>query len=82
MKAIRTREERLEEIRNRRKNVGSKADAAERKLSKMGTEVSAHHHTRLNTNCLNLSVSIKIYPPKLIFSTDFEMKLDNLIPKS
>jgi len=35
MKAIRTEEESLEAFRNRRRSVGSKADSAERKLSKM-----------------------------------------------
>jgi DNA repair exonuclease SbcCD ATPase subunit len=35
MKAIRTEEESLEELRNRRRGVGSKADSVERKLNKM-----------------------------------------------
>ena len=35
MKTIRTHEENLDMLRNRRKSVASKADAAERKLSKM-----------------------------------------------
>ncbi|KZT42574.1 hypothetical protein SISSUDRAFT_892176 [Sistotremastrum suecicum HHB10207 ss-3] len=38
MKAIRTREEKLDETKRRRKAVGSKAEAAEKKLSKMGSE--------------------------------------------
>jgi len=38
LKSIRSREEKLDETRNRRKAVGSKADAAEKKLSKMGSE--------------------------------------------
>jgi hypothetical protein len=35
MKAVRTQEENLDQLKNRRKGVASKADAAERKLSKM-----------------------------------------------
>jgi hypothetical protein len=35
MKAVRTQEEKLDEIKHRRKGVASKADSAERKLSKM-----------------------------------------------
>jgi hypothetical protein len=35
MKTVRTQEENLDLLRNRRKGVASKADAAERKLSKM-----------------------------------------------
>jgi len=42
MKAIRTREENLTELRARRKNVGTKAEAAEKKLSKMSGEVRVH----------------------------------------
>ena len=38
MKAIRTREENLDELRRRRKSVFSDAEAAERKLSKMNPE--------------------------------------------
>ncbi|KAF9505923.1 hypothetical protein BS47DRAFT_486184 [Hydnum rufescens UP504] len=38
LKNIRTREEGLDEIKKKRKSVGSKADAAERKLSKMNQE--------------------------------------------
>lgn len=40
MKAVRTYEESLDELRKRRKAVSAKADAAERKLSKMSPEVS------------------------------------------
>ena len=40
MKAVRSREENLDELRRRRRNVVSKADAADKKLSKMGPEVS------------------------------------------
>ena len=39
MKEIRTREENLDDLRRRRKNVMIKADAAEKKLNKMGSEV-------------------------------------------
>jgi hypothetical protein len=35
MKAVRTQEESLDQLRNRRKGVASKADAAERKLNRM-----------------------------------------------
>ena len=38
MKAIRSREEQLDELKRRRKNVASKADTAEKKLSKMNPE--------------------------------------------
>lgn len=38
MKSIRTREERLDELRRRRKTLSSDADNAERKLSKMGPD--------------------------------------------
>lgn len=41
MKAIRTREENLHDLRTRRKAVGVKAEAAEKKLSKMSGEVRA-----------------------------------------
>ena len=39
MKAVRTREENLDDLRRRRKNIYSKADSAEKKLSKMSPEV-------------------------------------------
>jgi hypothetical protein len=39
MKAVRTREENLDEMRKRRKNTISRADTAEKKLSKMSPEV-------------------------------------------
>ncbi|KAG8898079.1 hypothetical protein FRC00_003382, partial [Tulasnella sp. 408] len=35
MKAVRTREENLDELKRRRKQVGTKAEAADKKLSKM-----------------------------------------------
>lgn len=38
MKAVRTREEGLDELKRRRKSVAGKADSAERKLNKMGPE--------------------------------------------
>ncbi|KAF8330762.1 Eisosome component PIL1-domain-containing protein [Cantharellus anzutake] len=38
LKSIRTKEEELDELRKRRRNVGSKAESAEKKLSKMGQE--------------------------------------------
>jgi chromosome segregation ATPase len=38
MKAVRTREEALDELKRRRKSVGAKADAAEKKLQKMNSE--------------------------------------------
>ena len=39
MKEIRTREENLDDLRRRKKNVMVKAEAAEKKLNKMGSEV-------------------------------------------
>ena len=42
MKELRTREEQLEELNRRRRAVGQEADAAERKLNKMGAEVRPH----------------------------------------
>lgn len=39
MKAVRTQEESLDELRKRRKTLSAKADAADRKLIKMSTEV-------------------------------------------
>lgn len=39
IKSVRTREEQLDELKKRRKAVVTKADSAERKLSKMGPEV-------------------------------------------
>ncbi|KAG8911391.1 hypothetical protein FRC01_005732, partial [Tulasnella sp. 417] len=38
MKAVRTREENLDELKRRRKQVGAKAEAADKKLSKMSPE--------------------------------------------
>lgn len=38
MKAIRTREENLDEVKRRRKALANKADAADKKLSKMSAE--------------------------------------------
>jgi hypothetical protein len=40
LKEIRTKEEQLEELRRRRKAVGGKLEAQEKRLSKMGPEVS------------------------------------------
>ena len=40
MKAVRTREENLDELKRRRKQLSAKAESAERTLSKMGPEVS------------------------------------------
>jgi hypothetical protein len=39
LKDIRTKEEQLDELRRRRKAVGSKLEAQEKRLSKMGPEV-------------------------------------------
>jgi len=39
MKEIRTREENLDDLQKRRKNVMVKSEAAEKKLNKMGSEV-------------------------------------------
>ena len=38
MKAVRTREENLDELKKRRKSLASKADTADRKLNKMNAE--------------------------------------------
>lgn len=38
MKAVRTREENLDEMKRRRKTLGSKADSADKKLNKMSSE--------------------------------------------
>lgn len=38
MKAVRTREEKLEELKQRRKALGSRADSADKKLAKMNPE--------------------------------------------
>ncbi|KZT71189.1 hypothetical protein DAEQUDRAFT_688159 [Daedalea quercina L-15889] len=38
MKSVRTREERLDDLRRRRKSLASEADSAEKKLSKMGPD--------------------------------------------
>jgi polyhydroxyalkanoate synthesis regulator phasin len=50
MKAVRSREESLDEMRRRRRNLGSQADNAERKLSKMGSE---HKNLVAQTDQLN-----------------------------
>jgi len=39
LKEIRTREENLDDLRRRKKNVMVKAEAAEKRLNKMGSEV-------------------------------------------
>ena len=44
LKDIRTKEEQLEELRKRRKATASKLEAQERRLSKMGSEVSFNKH--------------------------------------
>ena len=49
MKAIRTREENLDELKRRRKSLISDADGAERKLSKMSPE---------NKNLQNLQIQM------------------------
>jgi hypothetical protein len=51
LKSIRTREENLDDLKRRRKAVSSKADAAERKLSKMSPE---HKNHRMQTDSLNV----------------------------
>ncbi|ESK97386.1 hypothetical protein Moror_17817 [Moniliophthora roreri MCA 2997] len=50
LKAIRTREENLDELKRRRKALHSKADAAEKKLSRMSPE---HKNLSLQTDTLN-----------------------------
>jgi predicted RNase H-like nuclease (RuvC/YqgF family) len=50
MKAIRSREESLDEMRRRRRNLGSQADTADKKLSKMGSE---HKNLVAQTDQLN-----------------------------
>lgn len=49
MKAVRTREENLDELKRRRKNLLGKADAAEKKLSKMSPE---HKQLTMQTSLL------------------------------
>jgi hypothetical protein len=49
MKGVRTQEEKLDIIKHRRKNVASKADSAERKLSKMDAQ---HKNTPTQTELL------------------------------
>ncbi|KAG9043388.1 hypothetical protein FS837_009674 [Tulasnella sp. UAMH 9824] len=50
MKAVRTREENLDELKRRRKQVGSKAEAADKKLSKMSPE---HKQLQMQRDLLN-----------------------------
>ncbi|KAG9036812.1 hypothetical protein FRB95_007910 [Tulasnella sp. JGI-2019a] len=50
MKAVRTREENLDAMRKQRKAVASKAEAAEKKLSKMSSE---HKQLAMQTDLLN-----------------------------
>ncbi|KAF9457410.1 hypothetical protein BDZ94DRAFT_1202761 [Collybia nuda] len=50
LKSIRTREENLDDLKRRRKNVGAKAESAERKLSKMSPE---HKNLPMQTDTLN-----------------------------
>jgi chromatin segregation and condensation protein Rec8/ScpA/Scc1 (kleisin family) len=50
LKAIRTREENLDELRRRRRNFMSKADSAEKKLQKMPPQ---HKNIVQQTNALN-----------------------------
>ena len=57
MKAVRTQEESLDELRRRRKALNAKADAAEKKLSKMSPEV-CYNNTQVYT-CANKTYSIK-----------------------
>ncbi|KAG8942597.1 hypothetical protein FRC04_003584 [Tulasnella sp. 424] len=49
MKAVRTREENLDELKRRRKQVGTKAESAEKKLSKMSAE---HKHLQMQQDLL------------------------------
>ncbi|KAI6027139.1 hypothetical protein EDC04DRAFT_3092100 [Pisolithus marmoratus] len=50
MKTVRTREEQLDDLRRRRKRVGSSAESAEKKLNKMGPE---HKNLAAQTDTLN-----------------------------
>ncbi|KAG6829636.1 hypothetical protein H0H92_003969 [Tricholoma furcatifolium] len=50
LKSIRTREEKLDDLKRRRRSAGSKAEAAEKKLSKMGPE---HKNLTVQTDSLN-----------------------------
>ena len=50
LKAIRTREESLDDLKRRRRNVHRKAEDAEKKLSKMSPE---HKNLQLQTETLN-----------------------------
>lgn len=50
LKVVRTREENLDELKRRRRNVASKADSAEKKLQRMGPE---HKNLMQQTEQLN-----------------------------
>jgi len=50
MKAIRSREEGLDELRRRRKNISAKADSAEKRLNKMSPE---HKQLAVQTDLLH-----------------------------
>lgn len=52
MKAVRTREEDLDELKRRRKNVIAKAESAEKKLSRMSPEVRIGWEMRIYANLL------------------------------
>ncbi|KAG6830787.1 hypothetical protein H0H87_007040 [Tephrocybe sp. NHM501043] len=57
LKSIRTREENLDELKRRRRSLGAKAEAAEKKLSKMSPE---HKNLMAQTDSLNaLRVEIR-----------------------
>jgi hypothetical protein len=49
MKAVRTREEQLDELRKHRKAVGNRTESAEKKLSRMGSE---HKNLAMQTDLL------------------------------
>lgn len=62
MKEIRTREENLDDLRKRRKNVMTKAEAAEKKLNKMGSEVRGFSIKRLLEVSLGLTSAVEQIP--------------------
>jgi hypothetical protein len=54
MKSIRSREEDLDEMKRRKRNVDHKADSADKKLAKMNAEVCLCDHSRTNTHSPHL----------------------------
>lgn len=62
LKDVRTKEEQLDELRRRRKAVGSKLEAQERRLSKMSSEVCKHVNSPLRLGLRLTVISISLPP--------------------